>query len=217
MLRLRTLWLPVLFLGGIGWAAEQPSGPRPSYPQLVVFVYNHAGVSTEILSDAEKEASMVFRGLSLEVTWINCLTRHTDATTRLEQMSSTGLFIGIVPRAVKLSDATFGVAFLGSDGKGRYADVFFESVRRLRAEEADVGEARVLAYVMAHEIGHLLLGSNSHSGVGIMKPRWSAVELRKIEMGKLAFTRTECEKIHRRLEKEAQQAHNPSHWQSADL
>jgi hypothetical protein len=172
-----------------------------------VFVYNHASVSNQIVSGAEKEASRVFRGLSLEVTWINCLTRHPDATTRLELMSTTGLFIGIVPRAVKLSDAVFGVAFLGSDGKGRYADVFFESVRRLGAEEADVGEARVLAYVMAHEIGHLLLGSNAHSEVGIMKPRWSAIELRKIEMGKLAFTPIECEKIHRRLEKEAQQAH----------
>lgn len=210
MLRLGTLWLPVLFLGGIGWA-EQTSGPGVSHPQLVVFVYNHASVSNEIVSDAEKEASRVFRGLSLEVTWINCLTRHTDSTTGLEPMSTTGLFIGIVPRAVKLSDTVFGVAFLGSDGKGRYADVFFESVRRLGAEEADVGEARVLAYVMAHEIGHLLLGSNAHSELGIMKPRWSAIELRKIEMGKLSFTPIECEKIHRRLEKEARQAHYPSY------
>lgn len=217
MLRLGTLCLPLLFLGGVGWAAEQTSGPGSSRPQLLVFVYNHARVSTEIVLDAEKEASRVFRGLSLEVTWVNCWTRHTDSTTGLEPMTSTRLFVGIVPRAVKLSDAVFGVAFLGSDGNGRYADVFFESVRRLRAEEPDVGEGRVLAYVMAHEIGHLLLGSNAHSEMGIMKPRWSAVELRKIEMGKLTFTRTECEKIHRRLEREAAQAHNPSHWQSAGL
>ena len=209
MLRLGRLCLTVLILGGIGWAAEQLSGPGPGDPQLVVFVYNDASVPTHLVTDAEKEASRIFRRISVEVTWINCLLRHSQDTASVAPVSSTRLFVRIAPRAVKRSDAIFGVAFLGSDGNGRYADVFFDCVRRLRAEEADVSEARVLAYVMAHEIGHLLLGSNAHSEVGIMEPRWYAAELRNIEMGRLAFTRTECEKIYRRLEKEAQQAHNP--------
>jgi hypothetical protein len=51
-----------------------------------------------------------------------------------------------------------------------------------------VGLARVLGHVMAHELGHLLLGSNAHSRQGIMCPNWHAGELRLASMGGLLFS-----------------------------
>ena len=45
----------------------------------------------------------------------------------------------------------------------------------------------VLGYVLTHEIGHLLLGSNSHSVSGIMSPHWNDEELRRISEGTLLF------------------------------
>jgi hypothetical protein len=42
---------------------------------------------------------------------------------------------------------------------------------------------------MAHELGHLLLGSNAHSMFGIMRSHWSGEELQSLRMGKLLFTR----------------------------
>jgi Zn-dependent peptidase ImmA (M78 family) len=49
-------------------------------------------------------------------------------------------------------------------------------------------EPRVLRHVMAHELGHLLLGSNAHAEIGIMRPRWFGQQLRAVERGALFFS-----------------------------
>jgi hypothetical protein len=40
-----------------------------------------------------------------------------------------------------------------------------------RSESISVRTSRVLGFVMAHEIGHVLLAGRGHSHVGLMKPR----------------------------------------------
>jgi hypothetical protein len=200
MLRCGTICSLVLVFTNFGWAGNQTSGSESSNPQVVVSVYDDTGVSARILLDAEKEASRVFRELSVGLSWVNCRAEDEDFLGCRQPITSTQLFVRVVRRGRTLPDDAFGVAFLGVDGNGRYADVFLDRVRRLQAGKAQINEARVLGYVMAHEIGHLLLGSNAHSTAGIMEPSWSAAELRKIEMGRLAFTKTECEKMRRRVE-----------------
>jgi hypothetical protein len=110
------------------------------------------------------------------------------------------LIVRIVPRALTLSDIAYGAAFLDADGHGQYADVFFDAIRQLQNGETQVSQVQLLGYVMAHEIGHLLLGSNAHSHLGIMKPRWSTAELQSISMGRLSFAADQCREIHNKLE-----------------
>jgi hypothetical protein len=81
----------------------------------------------------------------------------------------------------------FGVAFLSADGEGCYSDVFFDQAMELHATWS-VALAEILGTVIAHELGHLLLGSNSHSGVGIMRAHWQGEELRRLSRGGLGFT-----------------------------
>jgi type IV secretory pathway TraG/TraD family ATPase VirD4 len=49
--------------------------------------------------------------------------------------------------------------------------------------------------VIAHEVGHLLLGSNSHSQSGIMIAQWHPAELQKLSMGRLLFTPDQIQKL----------------------
>jgi len=51
----------------------------------------------------------------------------------------------------------------------------------------------ILACVIAHEIGHLLLGSNSHSRTGIMMGKWSPEAVRCAGQGHLQFTPQQAE------------------------
>ena len=37
---------------------------------------------------------------------------------------------------------------------------------------------RGLGHVMAHEVGHLLLGGHSHAATGLMTPDWNPLETR---------------------------------------
>ena len=46
----------------------------------------------------------------------------------------------------------------------------------------------ILGCVIAHEVGHLLLGSSSHSGSGIMQGHWKRGQIRKAMTGNLPFT-----------------------------
>jgi hypothetical protein len=46
----------------------------------------------------------------------------------------------------------------------------------------------LLGAMMAHEIGHRLLGVNSHSREGIMSIPWDARKLQEVDRGQLGFT-----------------------------
>ncbi len=53
--------------------------------------------------------------------------------------------------------------------------------------------------MMAHEIGHLLLGTNAHSRTGIMCSNWHGKELKSISMGTMIFTPPQVESFKARL------------------
>jgi hypothetical protein len=212
-------------------------------PQLVVSVYNDAGVSAPVLLQAEQEAAKIFDRAGLDVVWQNCSTspNHVgpDALVRAGERSSPGseqqsspalnparrrpaervaapahIWSGLdnldcatiewpTHVAVRVmhgrsTSEVFGVAFLSADGAGCYSDVFFDQAMELHASW-NVALADVLGNVMAHELGHLLLGSNSHSGVGIMRAHWQGEELRRLSRGSLWFTNEQADRIRGRL------------------
>ena len=50
---------------------------------------------------------------------------------------------------------------------------------------------------MAHEIGHLLLHSTSHSSGGLMRAEFRPADLKKAGQRQLKFTPEQAEAIHR--------------------
>jgi len=74
-----------------------------------------------------------------------------------------------------------GTAYPNPQGAGYFAYVFYGRVQEL-AQRRSLGHA-LLAEVMAHEIGHLLLGSASLSPSGIMNAHWDYEELRNVSEG----------------------------------
>ena len=73
--------------------------------------------------------------------------------TGQDSASVNHLKLRIVPPDQKSSDDVFGIAFLSAEGTGAHGDVFYDSVEELE-----------------YELGHLLLGSNAHSRLEIMRP-----------------------------------------------
>jgi hypothetical protein len=59
-----------------------------------------------------------------------------------------------------------------------FATVFMNRVDRL-ADVAQYSRNAVLGRAIAHEIGHLILGSNSHSETGLMREVWTVEQLVK--------------------------------------
>ena len=65
------------------------------------------------------------------------------------------------------------------------------------AKRGGIDAAKVLGIVMAHEIGHLLLGRGAHSSAGIMSGRWGKFEMDLVVVGLLGFTKEQADLIRR--------------------
>jgi hypothetical protein len=104
----------------------------------------------------------------------------------------------VVPKGRSVGESVFGDAFLGEDGNGKYADIFFERIASAHRNYG-VNEARLLGTVAAHEIGHLLLGLRAHSRTGIMSPVWANESVQQAEKGALLFTSAQAMRMRTRL------------------
>jgi hypothetical protein len=157
-------------------------------PQITVSVYDDVRVPSDTLARAEEQATKIFLRAGLDVNWLDCSpTNSARCAAAFEIDNPFHLILRITPNvASSTSDAAFGVAYLATDGTGRYGDVFWKRAQDLQAN-SKVDLALILASVMAHEVGHLLLGSNAHAISGIMQAHWQPSELRHISMGSLLF------------------------------
>jgi hypothetical protein len=175
----------VLLWGSVATAQDKSSG-------ITVLVNDSAGVKPSVLKQAEREAGRLFEAAGIEIRWVNCA--QTNECRRI--LGPEEFVLHIVPGGNTRSDLVFGEAFLGEDGRGQYSDVFFD---RLKQAQGDVNLALLLGAVSAHELGHLLLGSNSHSAIGIMEPRWGQQGLRSVGMGRLLFTPEQARSMRNRI------------------
>lgn len=193
------LWLAVaITLGSEGTSAKDR---EKEVAWLQVSVFNDANVSPEELEQAERVASRVYAHSEIALVWLNC---GRPAETREERAACSEtsfpnhLHVRIRSRSLNLKESTFGLAYLGETGEGCYAEVFYAGVAQL--EEADrTGSGTVLGLVMAHELGHLLLGTNSHAATGLMQPVWNAGDLAAARKGRLVFTEQQSERLRARL------------------
>ena len=189
----REIWRRYILIGLFVCLRAYPlraENARPREVVVTVAVHNHAGVSWNTLAQAERTASSIFKQAGVDVDWANC-----DLPAEAGQIVSSchvtefpkHLQLAIARRPKNLTESVLGVSFLGEDGSGCYCDVFFERVEELH-ERFNVNVGSLLGDVIAHEIAHLLLGTNAHSDSGIMRPHWSEQDLVSASKGHLLFT-----------------------------
>jgi hypothetical protein len=179
-----SLFIVLVGMGKPLWG-KQDAGPTP---QIIILVFDQNGLAVPVLIEAERQATAIFRRAGINVDWRNCSLVSGQSDSACHQIQGPTQFVmTIVNRSVQPANDIFGVAFLGEHGTGKYVDVFFDNITKLR-HEGGSGQASLLGAVAAHEIGHLLLGSHSHSQWGLMSPHWEVEDLRRLGMGTLMFT-----------------------------
>ena len=201
MLRRIPACLTVLALCTIHASTSYASSSSTSLlTPVTVEVFNDAGVARPVLKSAELEAERIFEAAHIQIRWRDCLPAQGEpAHSRCDDLRAPNdLSLRILPGANKQNDDVFGVAFLAANGTGTYSDVFYGSVERFCREGHD-SIGRLLGHVIAHEIGHLLIGSHAHAPSGIMSARWQAQELLRLEMGTLFFTAEQKKSMYSRL------------------
>jgi len=192
-----------LVLAMAGIPAKARVAPKP--PVVVtISVYNDAAVPWGMIRGAEDEASLVFRQAGIDVEWLNCQA-VSEVTVAADKSRSCGeaifpehLQLRIVKRSVGLRPDVMGISFLSEDGSGCQADIFYEGIEGLR-QKTDASLANILGDVASHEIGHLLLGTNSHASHGIMRAVWGHDELVSVTRRVLFFSEKESARMRARL------------------
>jgi len=86
--------------------------------------------------------------------------------------------------------------------EGTHIVVFYDRVTRT-AGSVSLPANEVLAYVLVHEITHILQGLNRHSTAGIMKARWKSAEYWEMRSRALRFTVEDVELLYRGLDSRA--------------
>jgi hypothetical protein len=184
----------------LGTARPGVSQSAGSDPFITVCIYNQALVSKLTLNRARELTITLFRQAGIKAVWLDC-SRYMSNSQSAACRSGIGpayLSLRITPGPVStqagFSKSTTGFATLTAHEKGIDASVFFRRVDEI-AEKHNIPNYRILGIAMAHEIGHLLLGSNSHSRTGIMRPHWDRQDL--VPGGRfLGFTAEEATVMH---------------------
>jgi len=166
---------------------------------LEIYVYNHAQVPPAILSRAERRVTLILRESGVQPEWLDCTTLAGAGSRCLGLAIPGSIAVQIVHGTTKMRDEIFGAAFLGEDGFGRQTDVFYDRLSDLN-RNWNISLPELLGNVMAHEIGHLLLGFDAHAPTGLMRSTWSPAELWQAEKGALFFSADQSKLIRRRLE-----------------
>ena len=108
-----------------------------------------------------------------------------------QPLGLSDLVLRLVPASpatrAQFGSGTLGIAAQPERGTPASASVFYDRVEQL-AKGGTASVPVILGHAVAHEIGHLLLGSNSHTPQGLMRARWSRQDLQNASIGNLLFT-----------------------------
>lgn len=138
---------------------------------VVVRLYDTQGVPPDTVAAARATATQILKNADIAVRWADCPCNRP--------VGPVELMIRLAASTQDSEPASLGFSYVDVQKQaGTLATVFGDRVHLLAvAARADEGE--LLGRAMAHEIGHLLLGTRDHALTGLMRGKWTSIELAK--------------------------------------
>lgn len=166
---------------------------------IFIRTFNNVGAPAADLAAAREHTEAVLQRAGLNIIWADCWVndrRPADAPARCEEPIGGD----IVLRLQKTNGpdgsrfVSMGFALVGTEGAPFLATVYVDRAQSV-AKGAGIDSRRVLGLAMAHEIGHVLLNSNSHASIGLMRADWSRRELRRQDPASWTFGDADAARI----------------------
>lgn len=161
-------------------AADPPvSGSRLS---LVVRVYDATGLATRDIREAGRVAAGILALAAVDVQWRLCPDRLPSGLDACRlPLAANEAVLRLIPAADRMRSQPEPLGATLLDPGGRQAilsTVFMDRVLDV-AGRAGLDPSQLAGRAMAHELGHLLLGTAGHSTAGLMRPFWTDDVLRR--------------------------------------
>jgi hypothetical protein len=183
------IWL-VLGLGLLCPVANRKAmAANEPQPGITVRVLNPAGVPAKTLRKAERVAATILDAAGITITWMECpclptLGRHDFWLHLLKDR----------PPKMQVDTTGFAVLTPERDGAVGYAGVVWPAVEEV-ADGLESEVSDVLGATVAHEIGHILLGSKAHTRSGIMCSRFQRTHIGMAARGELRFAPEQARRV----------------------
>jgi hypothetical protein len=150
--------------------------------EIRVCVVDNVGIAPSVQSIARVRAVWMLAQTGVSVRWKDGECPAGDTTIQIRIAART-------PETVHPGALAYAEPFAG---KMKRITVLYDRVRFV-SERRRGFEGRLLAHVLVHEIGHVLMRTDAHSDTGVMKARWSAEDYDRMARIPLGFTAMERE------------------------
>ena len=213
--------MAMLLTGAPAWVSLDKGTARVP---LTVLIYDGFGVTVDDISAARAEADAIFRPAGIAPVWFHCgLVESTwqDPDDRCKSGAGSDGIIVRLRRSSRLGESyrlALGEAQIDIRAHtGSIATVFADCVA-ITSNRAGANARGVLGRVIAHEIGHLLIGTNQHSTHGLMRAFWTDLELRHSIGLEWQFSASEARCMRAEIARRSERAGEPGveRWSECD-
>jgi hypothetical protein len=172
--------------------------------EVTIRVYDQYGVSLERLQTATRIAGRVLRGADLEAIWRLCgrkggSSTHPDECRDLLTPTEIVMRVSSAPRGVEPGagrSIQLGYSYVDAVSRtGTLATIFADRINQ--AAPTGIDRATLLGWAMAHEVGHLLMGTTTHASRGLMQAQWPGTRFERQQAWSLS--RSEARQLSRGL------------------
>jgi len=185
------------------WAADNADSSATL--SLTVRFYNTSSATVRELEEMKESASQIFNRAGVEVEWIPCAPGPRDSAVcqnPSDAPNRTIIFVRLMDAPIQPAHGNQPHrALLGrANHNTASAAVFYKTACAIEQNAPRiVTRGQILGYGLAHEIGHLLLATDAHSLVGIMKENYDSDDLFAMGKGHLLFATAESRVIRKRI------------------
>ena len=184
--------------------ADTDGGLRFGRARVQVRVYDTTVMSAADQTVALRAATGVLAAAGIDITWLVCGITDVSAnpeacTTRLTRDELAVRLVRLAGTPSARGQLSLGYSLLDmSAGGGTLATVYVDRVEWLVSQARNAqpptpnsqGDhlTQLLGFAVAHEVGHLLLGTNAHAAAGLMRAVWSRSDLQRNDPAYWLFT-----------------------------
>ena len=157
------------------------AGAQPNVEQLTVRTYDTFGVTTHDMTVAKNATAGILKGAGIDIRWRDC-SGVGQRTTRSrlacdDPLGMREVIVRITHARSRTAANSLGDSMVDVQREtGAFATIYEDRVASMAAL-ASFDAGTLLGRAMAHELGHLLLGSAVHSSSGLMRAYWNVEDL----------------------------------------